>query len=151
MYYDFRAFHRRQFFFVFKHKHSKFVKQFIIDGVKNITTAFTAVRSAENVIYKFKFVFKFKVDTILFGYRFLNGTKFRFCDFYAEFSVFDEVERNDIAVTDTTENFGTSDFVVEIVFNDFYKLSSATSSLEPFDDTSDAPRLDVKIITLSLK
>lgn len=42
--------------------------------------------------------------------------------FYAEFSVFDEVERHDIAVTDTTEYFWAFDFVVEVIFNDFNKF-----------------------------
>ena len=40
------ALERGQILFVFKHEHSEFVEEFIVNSIENISTALTAVRSS---------------------------------------------------------------------------------------------------------
>lgn len=42
---DLRALERGQILLILKHEHSEFVEELIVDGIENISTAFTTVRS----------------------------------------------------------------------------------------------------------
>ena len=107
---------------VLEHEHCKLIEELIIDCIQNITAPLAAVGSAENVIDKAEFVFKFQIDAVLFKNCFLNRTEFGFCDLNTKFFVFNKVERNDIAVTDTSKNFRALDFVIKIVLDDLNEL-----------------------------
>ena len=43
---DLRALERGQILLILKHKHGKFIEKLIVDGIENISTALTAVRSS---------------------------------------------------------------------------------------------------------
>ena len=104
---------------IFEHEHCKLVKELIVDCIQNITTALTAVSTAEYVIDEAKLIFEFKINSVFLGDRLLYGTELGLCNLNAEFIVLDKVERHDVAVTDTTENFGAFDLVIKIILYNF--------------------------------
>ena len=115
---DLRALKRGEVLLVLEHEHGKFIEKFIIDGVEDIAAALAAVRTAENIVDELKFILEFEVDTVFFGDRTLNWYEFGLCDLHRKLLIADEVERNDIAVPNAPQNFGTLDLVVEIIFDD---------------------------------
>lgn len=43
-------------------------------------------------------------------------------NFYTEFTILNEIKRNNVAITYPAEDFGALDLIVKIVFYDFNKL-----------------------------
>jgi len=76
---------------VLEHEHCKLVEELIVDCIQNITTALTAVSTAEYVIDEAKLIFEFKIDSIFLGDRLLYGTELGLCNLDAEFLILDQV------------------------------------------------------------